>query len=144
MYDFGVSLHHHPRRHLRLLELSEFLDLPNLHLRHRLRWGLVSSVSMSWNCSLNSFRPSWQGLPSLRRVISSSWLPSVAQVITQDTNVSRVISFDNYSHVDEILFLSIDFSDIAITVLLLFFTLFALSNLFMLCKRFKLAPIFEI
>ena len=58
---------------------------------------------MSWNFSLNSFRPSWQGLPSLRRVISSSWLPSVAQVIIQDTNDSRIISFDNDSHVAKIL-----------------------------------------
>ena len=31
-----------------------------------------------------------------------SWLPSVAQVITKDKNDSRIISFDNYSHVAKI------------------------------------------
>ena len=32
-----------------------------------------------------------------------SWLPSIAQVITKDKNDSRIISFDNYSHVAKIL-----------------------------------------
>ena len=40
--------------------------------------------------------------------------------------------------------MSIDVSAIAITVLLLFFTVFALSDLFMLCKRFNYAPVFKI
>ena len=101
--------------------------------------GLGSSLLMSWNCSLNSFHPSWQGLPSLRREILSSWLPSVVHVITQDKKDSQIISFDNDSHVAKIhnkTFCPLT-SNIAITVLLFVFTVFALSDLFMLCKGFK-------
>ena len=49
------------------------------------------------------FLPNDTYICSLDILDKSSWLPSVAQVITQDTNDSRIISFDNDSHVAKIL-----------------------------------------
>ena len=133
-------VYNHPHRLLRLLGLSEFLDLTNLHLPHLSRWG-GRFLGVNELDLLSKQIPSFVAKLTFFEACKFLILASVCWASSHMTQMTRIISLNNDSHAAKIHnFLSIDFLDIAITVLLLLFTVFPPSDLFMLCKRFNKRP----